>query len=67
MNHQPQTGIWKDADSPAGHGFYAPIDLSGLPDCPVCKHGTPRPQGDGKLWVCIDCGAKLTPEQINLP
>lgn len=44
----------KDAHSPAGHEFYAPPSYADLPDCPVCKYGTPVDKG-GKL-VCIDCG-----------
>jgi len=45
----------KDADSPAGHTFHAPKDFSSLPDCPVCKYGTPM-EIAGNL-ICIDCGA----------
>ena len=45
----------KDAHSPSGQHYYAPPSLADLPDCPVCKFGTPEPSG-GKL-VCIDCGA----------
>ena len=44
----------KDAHSPAGQTFYAPKSFADLPDCPVCKYGTPVEKG-GKL-VCIDCG-----------
>jgi hypothetical protein len=45
----------KDAHSPAGQPFYAPKSFADLPDCPVCKYGTPVKRKD-KL-VCIDCGA----------
>ena len=45
----------KDAHSPAGQPFCAPHSLADLPDCPVCKYGTPITR-DGKI-VCIDCGA----------
>jgi len=45
----------KDAHSPAGQHFYAPKSFADLPDCPVCKYGTPVEKG-GKL-VCMDCGA----------
>lgn len=45
----------KDAHSPSGQPFYAPVSYADLPDCPVCKYGTPE-QENGKL-VCIDCGA----------
>jgi hypothetical protein len=55
--HEQQSGIWKDADSPAGHGFYAPIDHSGLYDCPVCRYGTPISHGKEKGYYCGDCGA----------
>jgi hypothetical protein len=45
----------KDAHSPSGQPFYAPPNYANLPDCPVCKYGTPV-EKNGKL-VCIDCGA----------
>lgn len=45
----------KDAHSPAGQEFYAPPSYADLPDCPVCKYGTPM-EREGRL-VCIDCGA----------
>ena len=45
----------KDAHSPAGQPFHAPPNYAELPDCPVCKYGTPV-EKSGKL-VCIDCGA----------
>jgi len=45
--------LWKDAASPAGHEFYAPRSFADLPDCLVCKWGTPV---EGK---CIDCGAEV--------
>lgn len=44
----------KDSHSPAGQPFYAPKSFADLPDCPVCKYGTPV-ERKGKL-VCIDCG-----------
>jgi hypothetical protein len=55
----------KDAHSPAGQAFYAPPNLADLPDCPVCKYGTPEPKG-GRL-VCIDCGAVVGTEKKNHP
>lgn len=45
----------KDAHSPSGQAFHAPASYADLPDCPVCKYGTPM-ERDGKL-VCIDCKA----------
>jgi hypothetical protein len=45
----------KDAHSPAGQAFHAPVSYADLPDCPVCKYGTPM-ERDGKL-ICIDCKA----------
>jgi len=45
----------KDAHSPAGQAFHAPVSFADLPDCPVCKYGTPM-ERNGRL-VCIDCGA----------
>jgi hypothetical protein len=45
----------KDAHSPAGQPFFAPKSLADLPDCPVCKYGTPEPKG--QRLICIDCGA----------
>jgi hypothetical protein len=55
--HEQQSGVWKDANSPAGHGFYAPIDHAGDYDCPVCQYGTPINQGKGKGYICADCNA----------
>jgi hypothetical protein len=49
--------IIKDAHSPDGQAFYAPPSFADLPDCPVCKYGTPL-ERNGKL-VCIDCGATV--------
>jgi len=54
--HEQQDGVWKDADSPAGHGFYAPVDYSGMYDCPACRYGTPIKQGKDLGYVCADCG-----------
>jgi hypothetical protein len=47
----------KDAHSPDGQAFYALPSFADLPDCPVCKYGTPL-ERNGKL-VCIDCGATV--------
>jgi hypothetical protein len=47
----------KDAHSPAGQRFYAPKSLADLPDCPVCRYGTPQVTGEKR--VCIDCGATV--------
>jgi hypothetical protein len=47
----------KDAHSPAGQRFYAPKSMADLPDCPVCRYGTPMEKA-GKL-ICIDCGAMV--------
>lgn len=44
----------KDAHSPAGQQFYAPKSLADLPDCPVCKYGTPV--DIKRKLICIDCG-----------
>jgi len=55
----------KDAHSPAGQAFYAPPNYAGLPDCPVCKYGTPV-EKKGKL-VCIDCGAVVGTVERGLP
>lgn len=49
--------IMKDAHSPSGQHFYAPKNLAELPDCPVCKYGTPDEKA-GKL-VCADCGSVI--------
>jgi hypothetical protein len=49
--------VIKDAHSPDGQAFYAPPSFADLPDCPVCKYGTPL-ERNGKL-VCIDCGATV--------
>ena len=55
----------KDAHSPAGQAFYAPPNYADLPDCPVCKYGTPVEKG-GKI-VCIDCGAIVGTINKNKP
>jgi len=56
MSHeQSPNAKWKDADSPAGHEFYAPRSCADLPDCPICGYGTPVLQEGGK-WKCEDCG-----------
>lgn len=47
----------KDAHSPDGQAFYALPSFADLPDCPVCKYGTPL-EKNNKL-VCIDCGATV--------
>ena len=60
MKHQHgiQSGqTIKDAHSPAGQLFFAPPNYADLPDCPVCKFGTPM-ERNGRL-VCIDCGATV--------
>jgi hypothetical protein len=49
--------IIKDAHSPAGQSFFAPPSFADLPDCPVCKYGTPM-ERNGRL-TCIDCGATV--------
>ena len=49
--------IIKDAHSPDGQAFYAPPSFADLPDCPVCKWGTPM-ERNGRL-TCIDCGATV--------
>jgi len=49
--------IIKDAHSPAGQAFHAPVSYADLPDCPVCKYGTPLEKN--KKLVCIDCGATV--------
>lgn len=51
----PNNGTVKDVHSPAGQPVHAPRSLAYLPDCPVCRFGTPEKRG--KLMVCIDCGA----------
>jgi len=53
----------KDAHSPAGQPFYAPRSFAEMPDCPFCKYGTPVEQKD--YWSCIDCGARMTKEQVK--
>jgi hypothetical protein len=53
----------KDVHSPAGQPFYAPPSFADLPDCPFCRFGTPMKHQDE--WRCIDCGAKMTEEQIR--
>jgi len=53
----------KDVHSPAGQPFYAPPSFADLPDCPFCRYGTPVEYKD--KWVCIDCGAKMTNEQVR--
>jgi hypothetical protein len=66
MNQQPgfeSRGTVKDAHSPAGQSFYAPPSNADLPDCPVCKYGTPMESKHG--WQCIDCGARFAKDQIK--
>lgn len=55
----------KDVHSPSGQTFYAPKNFADLPDCPVCKYGTPMAR-EGKM-VCIDCGATVgePPEKLK--
>ena len=48
----------KDAHSPAGQPFVAPVSFADLPDCPVCRYGTPTKRKD--RWVCIDCNWDVT-------
>lgn len=55
----------KDCHSPAGQPFYAPPNYADLPDCPVCKYGTPVDR-NGKM-VCIDCGAIVGTTQKKTP
>jgi len=63
----------KDAHSPAGQEFYAPPSMADLPDCPVCKYGTPYPHKKDERthqvlsYRCIDCKAILKPEQVKRP
>lgn len=47
--------IIKDADSPAGHEFFAPRSRADDPDCPFCRFGTPVYRSKTKDWQCIDC------------
>lgn len=54
----------KDAHSPAGQEFYAPPSFADWPDCPRCKYGTPKPQGEGKPWLCVDCKATMAKEEV---
>ena len=53
----------KDVHSAAGQPFHAPASFAYLPDCPLCRYGTPIQRSFG--WVCIDCGAAMTEEQIQ--
>jgi hypothetical protein len=53
----------KDAHSPAGQPFHAPRSFADMPDCPFCRYGTPVEFND--KWRCIDCGAKMTEEQVK--
>ena len=53
----------KDVHSPAGQPFHAPRSFADMPDCPFCKYGTPVEFND--KWVCIDCGARMTNEQVK--
>jgi hypothetical protein len=48
----------KDAHSPAGQPFVAPKSYADLPDCPICRYGTPTKRKD--RWVCIDCNWDVT-------
>ena len=48
----------KDVHSPAGQPFVAPVSFADLPDCPVCRYGTPVQRKD--RWVCIDCNWDVT-------
>jgi hypothetical protein len=43
----------KDAHSPAGQPFHAPRSFADMPDCPICRYGTPTKRKD--RWVRIDC------------
>ena len=53
----------KDVHSPSGQPFHASRSFADMPDCPFCKYGTPVEFND--KWVCIDCGAKMTNEQVK--
>lgn len=48
----------KDAHSPAGQPFVAIKSFADLPDCPICKYGTPVLRKE--RWVCIDCRCDVT-------
>jgi rubredoxin len=52
----------KDAHSPAGQPFHAPKSFADMPDCPICRYGTPVECKD--YWLCIDCGAKMSKDQV---
>ena len=47
--------------------------MADLPDCPVCKYGTPYPHKKDERthqvlsYRCIDCKAILKPEQVRRP
>ena len=56
--------VWRGTDKPAGTPFYAPRSYSHLPDCPVCKFGTPSTRPDGSVH-CADCKAVLRPQTKN--
>lgn len=53
----------KDVHSPAGQPFHAERSFADLPDCPFCRYGTPVEFKD--KWVCIDCGAQMSQDQIR--
>jgi hypothetical protein len=57
-NGLESTPTVKDAHSPAGQPFYAPASFADLPDCPICKFGTPALRKD--RWICIDCRCDVT-------
>jgi hypothetical protein len=48
----------KDVHSPAGQPFCAPVSFADLPDCPICRYGTPMMRKD--RWICIDCRCDVT-------
>jgi len=65
MSHEKQDGVWKDANSPAGHAFYAPVPEVVL-DCPNCRYGTPRMgEEPNNGWKCDECKAEFTLDELK--
>lgn len=64
MKVEKSTGTVKDVHSPAGQSYYAPPNYADLPDCPICKYGTPLKKDE--KFVCIDCGAILEETTLRL-
>jgi hypothetical protein len=63
-NGLESTPTVKDAHSPAGQPFYAPASFADLPDCPICKFGTPALRKD--RWICIDCRCDVTKQMAAM-